>query len=410
METSSKRSLVLCQKLSLKQPRHRSSCPRSNATFLICDEIARSYNVRVKNKITLFVGLTLYLLGALRADPVTPSVPVKEFTWQNPLPVGTSGLDGLRDPFILKEGDTWYMTGTGKPFFTTDYPKMGNPKGVPLYSSPDLKTWKFEGTLVPRIEGSWYQDNFWAPEIHAKDTPAGRKFYCTFNGFNEITKKGGVGLAVADKITGPYTVLTPDAPIISGNDADLFTDTNGQDYLFRSGVVCCKIDLEHAKVIGEPWGCFGGGAPEDWDTGPGIGHEGPQVIKIADTYYCFYSSWGRGYEVGYATAKDLHGPWTKSPDNPIYGAQNEAACKRYHKVYTQAAEVPFVEVGHGQPFIGPDGKWWISAHFGQTRRPPGATGYHGWEQPGYDPLVFENGAFKRVQPSWTPQTVTLPPP
>lgn len=345
-----------------------------------------------------------FLLGLLFLGTLHPA----EFTWQNPLPVTPDGLNGLRDPFILKEGDTWYMTGTGKPFFSTDYAKMGDPKGVPLYSSPDLKTWKFEGTIVPRIEGNWYQDNFWAPEIHVKDTPAGRKFYCTFNGFNVNTKKGGVGLAVADKITGPYTVLTPAAPIIGGNDADLFTDADGQDYLFRSGVVCCKIDLEHAKIIGEPWGCFGGSAPDDWDTGPGIGHEGPQVIKIADTYYCFYSSWGRGYEVGYATAKDLHGPWTKSPDNPIYGAQSETYCKRYHKVYTQAADVPYTEVGHGQPFIGPDGKWWISAHFGQKQRPPEATGFHGWEQPGYDPLVFENGAFKRVQPSWTPQKVILP--
>ena len=204
---------------------------------------------------------------------------------------------------------------------------MGNPRGVPLYSSPDIKTWKLAGTIVPHIEGNWYQKNFWAPEIHAKDTPAGRNFYCTFNGFNVNTKKGGVGLAVAERITGPYTVLTPDAP----------------------------------------------------------------------------------NEVGYATAKDLHGPWTKGSDNPIYGARSETMCKRYHKAYTQEADVPYVEVGHGQPFIGPDGKWWISAHFGQTQRPPEAAGFHGWEQPGYDPLVFENGAFKRVQPSWTPQWITLPP-
>ena len=347
--------------------------------------------------------------GGLRAAPTPAADSPREFAWQNPLPVGASGLDGLRDPFILKEGGAWFLTGTGKPFFTTDYAKMGNPKGVPLYSSPDLKTWKFEGSIVPRVEGTWYQDNFWAPEIHAKDTPAGRKFYCTFNCVNEALKLRGVGLAVADQITGPYTVLTPDKPMAVGNDADLFTDGDGQDYLFIAGVTAMKVDLEHARVVGEPWGCFGGGAPGDWDTGPGIGHEGPQVIKVADTYYCFYSSWGRGYEVGYATAKDLHGPWTKSPENPIYGAQSEATCKRYHKAYTQAADVPFTEVGHGQPFIGPDGKWWISAHYGLKQKPAEAAGYHGWEQPGYDPLVFVDGEFKRSAPTWTPQKVMLPP-
>ena len=57
-------------------------------------------------------------------------------------------------------------------------------------------------------------------------------------------------------------MLTPDGPLIGGNDADLFTDTDGQDYLFRAGVVCVQVDLEHGKVIGKPWGCFGGeGAP-----------------------------------------------------------------------------------------------------------------------------------------------------
>ena len=353
-------------------------------------------------------GLFVITPAALPADPTPLAAPATEFTWQNPLPVTPGGLNGLRDPFILKEGNTWYMTGTGKPFFASDYATRGNPKGVPLYSSPDLKTWKFESILVPRVEGSWYQDHFWAPEIHAKDTPGGRKFYCTFNCKNPAKHVGGIGLAVADKITGPYTVLTPDAPLVSGNDGDLFTDTDGQDYLFETGVACMKVDLEHAKVIGKPWTCIGEGSPDDWDTGPGLGREGPQVMKIADTYYCFYSSWGRGYEVGYATAKDLHGPWTKSPDNPIYGAQSESACRSHHKVYTQAADVPFTEVGHGQPFIGPDGKWWISAHYGQKHKPPEAAGYAGWEQPGYDPLVFENGVFKRVTPSWTPRKVPLP--
>ncbi|MBE7190453.1 glycoside hydrolase family 43 protein, partial [Jatrophihabitans endophyticus] len=250
------------------------------------------------------------------------------------------------------------------------------------------------------------------PEIHAKDTPAGRRFYLVC-GCNQETKnipadRRGVVLAVAERITGPYRVLTPDGPLIAGNDADLFTDDDGQDYLFLAGVRCVRVDLEHGKILGEPWTCIGGGAPEDWDTGPGVGREGPEAIKIGDTYYCFYSSWGRGYEVGYATAKDLHGPWTKGPENPIYGAQSEKNCQRYHKEYTQAADVPYSEVGHGQPFVGPDGKWWISAHFGQKVKSPEAAGYHGWEQPGYDPLVFVDGVFKRTQPTWTPQSVPLP--
>lgn len=339
------------------------------------------------------------------AKPAPPKRPAV-FTYQNPLPRGV--IDGLRDPFILHVDGTYYLTGTGKPFFELDYAKLGNPQGVPLYSSPDLKTWKFDGTIVPRVEAAWYQDRFWAPELHVKETPQGRKFYCTFNGFNRDLKgPQGVGLAVADAITGPYTVLTPDKPLTNGNDADLFTDTDGKDYLFIAGVTAMPIDLEYAKVIGPSWPVVPAGVPSDWDTGPGVGREGPGVIKIGKTYYCFYSSWGRGYEVGYASAKDIHGPWTKYAGNPIYGAQNRGACDRNHKAFTQAPEVPYGEVGHGQPFVGPDGRWWISAHFGQTRRPPETKAYHGWEQPGYDPLDFEDGEFERETPTWTPQSVPL---
>jgi hypothetical protein len=109
-------------------------------------------------------------------------------------------------------------------------------------------------------------------------------------------------------------------------------------------------------------------------------------FRISATSYCFYSSWGRGYDVGYATASDIHGPWTKSPQNPIYGAQDAAMCARFHKPYTQSPDVPFNAAGHGEPFIGPDGTWWISVHFVLKKPPPEAAGYHGWAQPGYDKL------------------------
>ena len=363
-------------------------------------------------KTAILPGAGLLLVAAV-GFPARADAPPTTFTYQNPLPIGV--LNGLRDPFILRVDGVWYLTGTGKPFFDGDYAAKGKPLGVPLYSSPNLKAWKFEGTIVPRREGAWYQDRYWAPEIFVRKAADGkRRLYCTFNGYNKDREpKGhapqGVGLAVADSIKGPYTVLTPDKPLFGGNDADLFTDDDGKDYLFTAGVRAIQVDLEKAQTVGEPFSCIGQeGAKDAWDVGAGIGHEGPEVIKIRDTYYLFYSSWGRGYEVGYATAKQIRGPWTKYAGNPIYGAQNKSYCDRYHKAYTQAPDVPFSEVGHGQPFIGPDGRWWISAHFGQRKRPPEADGYHGWEQPGYDPLNLRDGVFLRTQPTWIPQTLTLP--
>lgn len=283
------------------------------------------------------------------------------------------------------------MTGTGEPFDARE----GNP-GIRLWSSPDLKSWKSEGVILPRVPGTWYQRRFWAPEIHFIDG----KYWLTYNCSTGDNAPQMIGLAVAGKITGPYQNLTPDKPLIDGNDAHLFQDTDGRIYLFRSNIDAMEIDLENAKIIGKPFPIIRPGEKGTWDGGPGVGIEGPFVIKQSGTYYLFYSSWGRGYEVGIATAKSVRGPWEKAPNNPIYGAQSKDWAARFSNEYTQAPEIPWTAVGHGSPFIGLDGKLWISCH-----------GYRqGVEGPHLviDPLAFQNGMFARQTPSWTLQSVPLP--
>jgi hypothetical protein len=54
----------------------------------------------------------------------------------------------------------------------------------------------------------------------------------------------------------------------------------------------------------------------DWDA---IGIEGAYIIKRQNIYYLFYFSWTRWYEIGYATAPSITGPWTKAGNNPFYG-------------------------------------------------------------------------------------------
>ena len=48
-----------------------------------------------------------------------------------------------------------------------------------------------------------------------------------------------------------------------------------------------------------------------------IGIEGPAVVKRNGVYYLWYSSWTRGYEMGWATAERLTGEFTKWPHNPV---------------------------------------------------------------------------------------------
>lgn len=313
------------------------------------------------------------------------------FTYQNPL-----ATEPIRDPQITKFGDTWWMTGTCWSFFE----QQGQNPGVKLWSSRDLKSWQFETMAVlPNFSG-WDRARFWAPELF----PIDGKYYVTYNAMNpdEKGQEQHVGLAVAEEIRGPYRKITVDAPLCAGNDAHLFRDDDGKIYLFRSGIDAIEIDLENVKLVGEPFPIISKGEIGEWDGGDGVDIEGPQVIKQDGTYYLFYSSWGRGYEVGVASAKNIRGPWTKQANNPVYGAQQQSWATRYGNAFTQATGNPWTQVGHGGPFEGPDGRLWLACHGYQT-------GDNLWDAKlVIDPLRFKNGAFVPQIPSWTPQSVTLP--
>lgn len=119
-------------------------------------------------------------------------------------------------------------------------------------------------------------------------------------------------------------------------------------------------------TVGKPFPVISAGHNGEWDGtakgGPDVGVEGPPVFKHWGMYYLLYASWGRGYEEGYATAPTITGPWKKFAGNPIYGAQDEPWTRLYKHTYTQRPDVPYTQVGHGSPFIGPDGRMWFSCH------------------------------------------------
>ena len=332
------------------------------------------------------LALASLLLLAAAAPPRQP------FTWTNPIDVR------LRDPQLFVVAGRYYVTGTAPPFFE----HLGPSPGVPLWSSSDLTHWTDEGIVLAPSTTAWYRQRFWAPEIY--HSPDDGKFYLTVNCPAGPLPKGlqAVCLAVADAVTGPYRVLTRDEPLIVGNDATVFRDDDGQTYLFLSGVRAVQVDLPRAKLIGQPFPVIPYGPAGAWDGrssgAPAVGQEGPSVIKLDGTYYLFYSSWGRGYEVGYATAKAVHGPWTKYAGNPIYGAQDPKWCKLYKHPFTQAADVPYRQVGHCSMFRGPDGRIWIAAHAyraGDDVLHPHLV---------IDPLNFSDGVFTATPVSYTPQT------
>lgn len=351
------------------------------------------------------------------------------FTYQNPI---STGLDpkGVRDCHVFRVGETWFMTNTSWPHWPRqeEFGRL-NP-GVPLYSSDDLLNWEFEKIIVPLGgPGKWYHRRFWAPEVQQIDG----KFYATFNARNDELGYVGqwTGYAVADDVRGPYTVVTEKAPLSQGNDLTLFKDDDGKVWAFWNrgkefGIGFAQVDLPTGKLLTEPVSAIRpgkidyamnpdgtrqktpgyDGRPIDkvakyyaWDS---IGIEGAYIVKREDTYYLFYSSWTRGYEIGYATAPAITGPWTKATNNPFYGEQNEARCIERNLPYTGNPDHPFNQVGHNEVFTGPDGRLWLSCH-GILKAEP--------ERPMLviDPIEFAaDGSIMRKSPTFTPQAVRIP--
>ncbi len=154
----------------------------------------------------------------LHAEPpaVSPENPV-DFSYPYFNGEREISISELRDPAVIRVGETWYLTFTHFPFTHRDSADLSKPDrnsspGVRLYSSNDLTHWTFENWLVKSSElpdDSPYKHRFWAPEIHQ----IGGRFYLIFTADNwnkdEYNKGGKIGAYVAfvgasDKVTGPY--------------------------------------------------------------------------------------------------------------------------------------------------------------------------------------------------------------
>ncbi len=368
---------------------------------------------------------TLLLLATAAWDIAAEPV----FRYQNPI---SDGLDphGVRDCQVFRDADKWYMVPTAWPHWPRQETfGIYNP-GVVIYSSANLLQWKFEKVIVPAGgPDKWYHRRFWAPEVHKLKG----KYYATFNASNPDHGYPGqhTGFAVADSLLGPYRVVTEAKPLSDGNDLTLFEDEDGKVLAFWNrgrefGIGFAQVDLNTGTFLTEPksaivpgnieYAMDASGKPvmepgydgrpqrkvarcSDWDS---IGIEGAYVIKRKSTYYLFYSSWTRGYEIGYATAPKITGPWMKAVENPFYGEQSEAVCKRNGLPYTGNPDSPFNQVGHNEIFTGPDGRLWLSCH-GILKSKP--------DQPMLviDPLEFDaGGRLVKKFPSHTPQEVKLP--
>lgn len=370
----------------------------------------------MKNKCwMLFFSLQAAAICFAQVHPAD-SVKTKsnQFKYTNPITRDTA--ISMRDHFIIKVGEKWYCTGTSNPVWTGPNP------GVRLLVSDDLLHWKQHSWIIDagKLPADCpYNGRFWAPEIHYIKN----KYYLTVNS-GKVTaddpkgmKTHNVWLFIADSVTGPYKLLNGPLTPQYNNDATLFEDEDGQTYFYCSGngLFQAKIDLTTGKLI-TPAQKFLDKKQPGWPEWMMGGIEGPFVIKKESTYFMFFSTWTRGYEVGLLKSKSPLGPWELVAPEPIFGTRKKgyrpelAASGGYANLKFNDTEDPYQETGHNALFIGPDGNLWSSCHyFMYEKRPyPYSQTFEAWEktpQMGYEPVYYKDGRFFIKGPTWTEQIV-----
>jgi xylan 1,4-beta-xylosidase len=253
----------------------------------------------------------------------------------------------LADPDVIRYDGRYYL-------YSTD--EAGGAVGFDVYLSDDLVHW----TQGPRV----FSDpgpNVWAPEVyHDPDTDL---FYLYY------TSNMRIGVAVGDSPLGPFVsrgVLIRDAI-----DANLFRDDDGRLYLYYSyapplyvrwltGSLRVQQMTSPLEPEGDPIDIL---YSETWERFLGIVGiiEGPWMLKRDGIYYLMYSGNATSsvdYAIGYATATDPTGPFTKYPGNPVI-SRGGGILGPGHNSVVEAPDGNLVIVYHQKST--PRFLWW---HFG----------------------------------------------
>lgn len=210
----------------------------------------------------------------------------------------------MADPFIFVENGTYYCYGT-----RTDH-------GIEVFTSNDMKNWMRRGFALKRADSHgtrW----FWAPEVYRFDD----KYYMYYSAGERLY------VAVGDSPLGPFkdavdSMMMGDIRTI---DSSVFTDDDGQQYIVfvestnQNSIYIGKLNADHItidkstvhQIIKAQW---------KWEKHGYTCTEGPCIIKHDNIYYLMYSGsyyQNVDYAVGYATATDINGTWTKAPNQPF---------------------------------------------------------------------------------------------
>ena len=221
------------------------------------------------------------------------------------------------DPAPFVDGDRLYMF-TGHDEEGADFFWMNDWR---LYSTTDMANWTDHGCPLSQATFSWADDRAWAAQCCKR----GDKYYWYVCAHSRLSGGMAIGVAVADKITGPYRDALGKPLVDNGSwdniDPTVLIDDDGQAYLYWGNPRLYYIKLnedmisytgEVEEIVQTPEG-FGAPAPELRKKGEKYTDtytEGPWAWKRNGLYYMLYAAGGVPEHIAYSTAKTPTGPWT----------------------------------------------------------------------------------------------------
>lgn len=224
------------------------------------------------------------------------------------------------DPDILEVDGVYYA-----------YASAGNRKNVQVATSTDLLEWEMlDDDALPELPSWTIPGKTWAPEV---TEVADGQFVLYFTTTNFKPALQCIGVATSTDPAGPFTVAGDRmlvCPEAEGGaiDASTFATDTGLNLVWKNDGNCCDKDtwIQTAPLSADGLALAGPTTrlvkqTLDWE---GLLVEAPTVVPRDDGFALLYSSNFYGdssYNVGYATAPALEGPWEKSPE-PILSSDS----------------------------------------------------------------------------------------
>lgn len=262
-------------------------------------------------------GVGIYVENATATTPVVVKEAPEMYaqTYLNPI------INNLTDPDIFYEDGVYYIYGTKS---------GGTSDGVQCFTTSDFVTFEDQGIILSQTDA--YGDG----NIVAANIIKSGGIYCMFY-LQESTSLGvnTTAFATASSPTGPFVTETK-VPLTNATDligGQPFLDDDGSVYLVYTrttgGNKTCvakvnladgkaELDLSTETLLILP--------TQEWEYAKASVAECGFIIKHDGTYYLIYAggNYNSTYGVGYATADNIYGPYTKYEYNPIMWSNDQA--------------------------------------------------------------------------------------